>query len=99
MKTILDTVFLFSITPAGFVIFISSLLFCEYVIARSIIKDIGIKRIKEIFNYVKNHALKFTFLTYSQLKTLKVIFKKKDFYFESRNAFEVFFLNLRARIR
>ncbi len=73
MTTILDTLILFSINPIGFMIVMSLLLFFEYLILKSVIKDIKIA-----FNYIRNLKPKIVPVISSLPKTLDVIFQKKN---------------------
>lgn len=64
-------------TPLGFISVTSSIIFIEYLITKSIIKDLQTINIKKTFNYAKNY-IKSASLVLSPLNALNVIFKKTN---------------------
>jgi len=77
MTTILNELILFSITPVGFIISMTLLIFSEYIIAKSIIQDTGTVRIKKIFNNILDYSPGFKPLACLRSKAFAVIPKEK----------------------
>ncbi len=73
MITILETLILFTVTPIGFIMLMSLLLFSEYLILKSVIKDM-----KVVFNYIKNLKSRITPVASFLPKLPDVIFKRKN---------------------
>ena len=87
MITLLETFILFSITPAGFILIASLLLFCEYHIGKSIAKDIDFKPVKIFLNDLNDYRKKFTSTAISKIKDMPSITETTINYVRMNNWF------------
>ncbi len=79
MITILDSFILFLISPVGFLLSISLLIYLEYLTVKNIIKDPGTKRFATIIaNYIHQYRLKKMPLNLSEKVALDTVSRRED---------------------
>lgn len=74
----LENLILFAITPVGFILLSSLLIFLEYIVGKSIQSDPNRINFRKVFNYIENYRIKDVSITPSQWTILDLVFKNKN---------------------
>jgi hypothetical protein len=74
----LANLILFAVTPVGFTLLSSLLIFLEYLVGRSILSDPNRINFGKVFNYIKNYRIKDASITPSQWKILDLVFNNRN---------------------